>query len=280
MSTEMNLESRLGPFERLRDLVAASIDTAPASDEPFHHLVLGPVFPRDVYDAMRMAMPVASDYRPMSGRSKSNRTADGTPTRVKTDLFPEYIRHLPVEKRAIWDVVGRALCAHEVQQAFVRRLAQGLRRRFGDDFSSIGMYPIPVLTRDFPGYRIKPHTDTQWKGITVQIYLPPDDAHPHIGTIFHERTPEGGLARKAQMRFVPNSGYAFAVGDDTWHSADPVGPEVSSRDSILLTYFVDSGVVRLLRNRLKRAGNFLANEVRYASRRWHRPPIGNRLPRA
>ena len=28
------------------------------------------------------------------------------------------------------------------------------------------MYPIPILTRDIPGYKITPHTDTNWKGIT------------------------------------------------------------------------------------------------------------------
>jgi hypothetical protein len=65
-----------------------------------------------------------------------------------------------------------------------------------------------------------------------------------------------------QMPFVPNSGYAFAVGDDTWHSADPVGPEVRTRDSILLTYFVDHGALRILRNRGKRIGNFVLNEFR------------------
>jgi len=64
------------------------------------------------------------------------------------------------------------------------------------------------------------------------------------------------------MRFVPNSGYAFAVGDDTWHSADEVGPEVQSRDSILLTYFVDAGALRFVRNRGRRLGNFLRNELR------------------
>jgi hypothetical protein len=64
------------------------------------------------------------------------------------------------------------------------------------------------------------------------------------------------------MKFAPNTGYAFAVGQDTWHSADPVGHEVTTRDSILHTYFVDAGVLRFLRNRGKRVGNFLHNEVR------------------
>ena len=124
------------------------------------------------------------------------------------------------------------------------------------------MYPIPILTRDIPGYLITPHTDTQWKGITVQLYLPKDDANTDIGTIFHEKLADGSLPKKAKMRFAPNTGYAFAVGDDTWHSADPVHARVTTRDSILLTYFVDSGPLRILRNRGKRAGNFLLNEVR------------------
>ena len=77
------------------------------------------------------------------------------------------------------------------------------------------------------------------------------------------RLPDGTLTRASQMRFAPNSGYAFAVGDNTWHSADPVGTEVTTRDSILLTYFVDAGLLRFLRNRGKRVGNFVLNEVRH-----------------
>ena len=118
---------------------------------PFYHLVFDRVFPDDVYATMLRAMPEASDYRPMHGRAKGHDLEDGTHTRVKIDLFPEYIRHLPPEKRAIWDLVGRALCSDEVKQAFVRMLAPGLKRRFGDDYAKVGMYPIPILTRDIPG---------------------------------------------------------------------------------------------------------------------------------
>jgi len=48
--------------------------------------------------------------------------------------------------------------------------------------------------------------------------------------------------------FLPNTGYAFAVGDDAGHSADPARPEMTARDSILHTYFVDSGLLRMARN--------------------------------
>ena len=123
-----------------------------------------------------------------------------------------------------------------------------------------------ILTRDIPGYLITPHTDTYWKGITVQLYLPRDEANLNIGTIFHEKLADGSLPKKVQMRFAPNTGYAFAVGDNTWHSADPVGPEVKTRDSILHTYFVDSGPLRVLRNRGKRVGNFIIHEAKNLAR--------------
>lgn len=261
-SVELKVGSRTRAIERLRDFVVGAVDAAPAFETPFYHLVLDRVFPDDIYAAMLANMPGASDYRPMHGRSRGHDLPDGTHTRVKIDLFPEYIRHLPPEKRGLWDVVGRALCSSPVRDAFMRRLAPPLKRRFGPDCAKTGMFPIPVLTRDIPGYLITPHTDTRWKGITVQLYLPRDRSVAHIGTIFHKKLPDGSMPKDKQMTFAPNTGYAFAVGTDTWHSADRIGPEVTTRDSILLTYFVDAGVLRFFRNRGKRLGNFVLSEVR------------------
>ena len=93
------------------------------------------------------------------------------------------------------------LCSETVKAAFVRRLAAPLARRF----AKVAMYPVPVLTRDIPGYRIYPHPDTHWKGITVQLYLPRDDSTAHVGTIFHARQPDGSLPKHAQMKFCPTA---------------------------------------------------------------------------
>jgi hypothetical protein len=264
---QLKRTDRIRAVERLRDFIVRAVDGARAVEAPFYHLQLEQVFPDDVYASMLAGMPEASDYRPLYGQNQCNVLADGTHTRVKIDLFPEYIRHLPPEKRMVWDVVGRALCSEPVKAAFVRKLAPALARRFGPNYAKVGMYPIAILTRDVPGYKIDPHTDTRWKGITVQLFLPRDASHTHIGTIFHEKLPDGSLPKRTQMKFAPNTGYAFAVGNDTWHSADPVGREVMTRDSILHTYFVDAGILRVLRNRGKRIGNFLRNEFRnYAPR--------------
>lgn len=255
--TTLRSTDRQAAIAALADHVTRAVEAARVGDAPFYHLQMQDIFPVETYAAMLAALPVAEDYRPMRGRSK-----DVHQTRVKIDLFPEYIRHLPPEKLAVWSVVGGALCSEPVKNAFRTMLAPALEKRFGKDFRSVGMFPIPILTRDIPGYLITPHTDTHWKGITVQLYLPKDESATDIGTIFHECLPDGSMPKTKQMRFAPNSGYAFAVGDDTWHSADPVHNGVKTRDSILLTYFVDQGPLRVLRNRAKRVGNFFQNEVR------------------
>jgi hypothetical protein len=251
----------------LSNHIVEAVRNARENDAPFHHLRLERVFPDDFYAGMLRTMPDERDYRRMSGRSKiASSPTDGKPTRTKIDLFPEYIRHLPSEKLRVWKMVGQILCAPILADAFRARLGPGLRRRFGDNFDSVAMYPLPSLTRDIPGYRIYPHTDTLWKGITVQLYLPPDDSVSHVGTIFHESLPNGQQPKKTQIPFAPNTGYAFAVTDNSWHSADPVGSEVTTRDSILLTYLVDRGTLRFFRNRVRRASNFLLNELRSVMR--------------
>lgn len=253
--------------KKLTQFVAESVGQARQGLVPFYHLQFDRVFPLDFYAEMLRTMPVENDYRPMSGKSKMGSSrSDGKPTRTKIDLFPEYIRHLPAEKFAVWDLVGRALRSEEVKNALIEKLGPGLQKRFGDNLNNVGMYPVPILTRDIPGYRVFKHTDSLWKGITVQLYLPADNSHPNIGTIFHERMPDGTKPKVRQMPFAPNSGYAFAVANDTWHSADLVGPEVTTRDSILLTYFVDHGLWRSCRNRGRRLGNFLLNELRSLKR--------------
>jgi len=254
--------SNTSAVKQLAEFMVKAVDAAQSVEAPFHHIEFGQFFPAETYRKIIATMPKSSDYRPMSGRSKDSNRPDGNPTRVKIDLFPEYTRFLPPEKRAVWDPIGRALCSDELQAAFVRRLAPGLERRFGAGFGDIGFFPIPVLTRDIAGYQIAPHTDTHWKGMTILIYLPPDESMAHIGTVIHEQAADGSLKRVGRGRFAPNSGFAFAVGDNTWHSVDPVGPEVQTRDLIILQYFVDSGFQRMFRNRGKRVGNMLLNEVR------------------
>jgi hypothetical protein len=231
-----------------------ALSEAAEGAEPFAHLRFTNFFPADLYAAMLAAMPAPEDYRRMSGRARSAKRGD---VRTKLDLFPEWVALLPPHKREVWAIVGETLRSAPVREAFMRRLAPGLERRFGARHAHASLYPVPVLTRDVPGYRIGIHPDTKWKGITAQVYLPPDRSIEHVGTLFHRRQADGAFETVTRMPFHPNAGYAFAVGPDTFHSVATVGPEVTTRDSILLTYFVDRTLFERLHNRSKRFGNAL-----------------------
>lgn len=253
----------LDAVNNLTNFVVNVVNNAQLIEKPFHRIFFDQFFPADVYQQIIEAMPVKSDYRPMSGRSKDYGAGPGGPSRVKIDLFPEYIRFLPQQKRVVWDTVGRVLCSGKLQTAFVKRLAPALKQRFGEEYADVGLFPMPVLTRDIAGYKIAPHTDTLWKAITVLIYLPPDASTAYVGTIIHEHAADGSLKRAGAARFLPNSGFAFVVGKESWHSVDLLRPEIKTRDLIILQYFVDRGLLRVFRNRGKRLGNMLLNAWRH-----------------
>src|SRR5437762_14297426 len=106
----------------LTDFVADSVRTAHYDDAPFYHLRFERVIPDDFYGAMLEAMPVAEDYRAMSGKSKVGccmlaRNA----TRGRRGLYPEHIRHLPRKKSAVWAATERVRRSKGVESACVER---------------------------------------------------------------------------------------------------------------------------------------------------------------
>jgi len=256
--------------------VVGAIDAAVERREPFHYLQFSGFLPADMYSTVLDSMPAMGDYGAMSGRAGLARTPEGGSARTKIDLFPECVKHLPPEKAAVWARVGEALRSSQVQEAFARRLAPGLERRFGPRYGAVKLYAIPTLLRDVPGYRIGVHSDTHWKGMTVQIYLPRDGSVGHVGTVFHSRNPDASYKEAVRMPFSPNTGYAFVVASDSYHSVDRLGAEVRTRDSILLNYFVDDTWLQVARNRCKRLGHFLRG---LGWRREQPPPRGLSMPR-
>ena len=177
----------------------------------------------------------------MSGRRKEDVRADARRRASRSTCFRIHPQPAGRQAASLGPGRPRAVLARSAGRLRAPP-ASDLQRRLGDDFADTALYPVPILTRDVPGYKILPHTDTHWKGITVQFYLPRDDAHTNIGTIFHGRAADGTCARRPDA-VRPQHRLRVCRHDVSWHSADPVGPEVDTRDSILLTYFVDAGPV-------------------------------------
>src|SRR5213596_2877431 len=198
----------------LIDFAVRSIQRAQAGDSPFYHLRFDRVFPDDFYAAMLEAMPGTDDYRALSGKAKlRNRTPDGQPTRAKIDLFPEYVRHLPQKKRAVWDIAGRVLRSKELEKVFVERLAPGLKRRFGANFAKVRMYPVPILTRDVPGYYITA-TRTRFGRASQSSFICRQTIRRRILVPFFTRCcrmPVSRKGRRCYSRLIPATRLRLAI---------------------------------------------------------------------
>lgn len=232
--------------------LVAAVDRAELKHHPFDHIYMDDVLEPETYSSLLDAMPDRRFYHYLKHSDAVRK--DGTSTRLRMYLYPELLARLPEEQRSVWLPLAKALCSPELELAFKRKFRGALEERFKKPAEKIGVYPIPILLRDLPGYRIGIHSDVARKAITVQFYLPGDASQRHIGTIFHEAKSGEGAERTTQMPFMPSSGYAFPVSlKKSWHSAATVNEADGERVSMMVTYYVADNLFTSLKYRLRRA---------------------------
>lgn len=223
----------------------SAVEKAELRQHPFDHIYMQPVLNPASYDELLRKMPERRFYRELKHRDALRK--DGTSTRLRMYLFPELLKKLPAAQKQAWMPVAQALRSRALELAFKRKFRSALEERFGKKVEKIGLFPIPILLRDQPGYRIGIHADKDTKAITVQFYLPRDDSQQGIGTIFHEAETGAGADKTSQMQFLPSSGYAFPVSlTKSWHSAASTTEADGERVSMMVTYYIaDNFAARL-----------------------------------
>ena len=239
----------------VEDELVAAVNRSELRHQPFDHIYMDGIFDPETYAALLAHMPDRRFYHDLRHRDALRK--DGSSTRLRMYLYPELVRRLPVEQRRVWLPVARALCSKELENAFKSKFRAVLEKRFGKPAESVGVYPIPILLRDQPGYKISIHSDVPTKAITVQFYLPKDDTQRGIGTIFHEGDKGAKAKKTTQMQFLPASGYAFPVSlTESWHSAAPTTEADGERVTMMVTYYVADTPKTWFKYRLRRALNF------------------------
>jgi len=229
-----------------------AVDRSPLRHKPFDHIYMDHVLDAPAYAALLAGMPDRRFYHELL--HKDAMRADGSSTRLRMYLYPELVRQLPAEQRRVWMPVARALCSEQLQDAFKRKFRGALEERFGKPIERLGLYPVPILLRDEPGYRIGIHADVASKAITVQFYLPSDESQKHLGTIFHAGQSGEPAERSVQMQFLPSTGYAFPVASTkSWHSAANARESDGERVSMMVTYYLDESLGERITRRLTRA---------------------------
>ncbi len=226
------------------------IDVTPAIEEPFGHIYLEEVFPRDVYAEILASLPDPSAYA-----ATAERHHKGEAGSYNRSMFPIALQHLhllPESIRDLWRGVAAALTAPALQRAMYARLAKDLAFRYGvpeSKVADIAGYSRPTLYRETEGFEIPPHPDTRKKVVTMHLYLPADRSQLELGTALYRRKLaalpfgnwRGRFEKVKQFAFQPNSGYAFVVNNKitrkSWHGREELPPCTGVRNTLLNTYY-------------------------------------------
>jgi hypothetical protein len=240
------------PSAPVEQQLVAAVERAELRNKPFDHIYMEGVLDPGSYRDLLAAMPDRRFYHDLRHRDALRK--DGSSTRLRMYLYPEMLRSLPEEQKRVWLPVARALCSPALEEAFKRKFRSAIEERFGKPAEKIGVYPIPILLRDQPGYKISVHSDVPTKAVTVQFYLPKDESQRGIGTIFHESDKGAGAKKTTKMAFLPSSGYAFPVSlTKSWHSAAATTEDDGERVTMMVTYYVADRPMTWLKYRLRRA---------------------------
>jgi hypothetical protein len=213
--------------------LTARIAAAPTDPQPSDNIFVEDVFPPAVYRELLARLPDddAMDFL----RHRDALTPDRRSTRRILDLTEESLERLPAEHRPFWRAMIQVFTAPALVDAVVRKFQRALDERF--DGAVPELVAVPLLYRDYPGYRISIHPDAETKLATLQFYLPADESQIHLGTTFHRRDGETFEELKTNP-FKPNSAYAFVRTEESWHSVRELGPHEAVRNTIALTFFV------------------------------------------
>jgi hypothetical protein len=228
----------------MRVVARASVES-----RPFWHFIAEGFLPDELYRELLAALPDARLYEAFGYEKHATL---GASNRGRFALVAKNLDHLLGRQRSLWLGVRDALGASELKNAVFGRLSQGLADRFGigpEAAAGIPGYPKPELFRETTGYRIKPHTDTRRKLVTMQIALPADDRQREIGTEFYRRSynplalfrePRGFEVCKLAP-FLPNVAYAFVVINSlwrkSWHGRTTLPGDAGVRNTILNIWY-------------------------------------------
>lgn len=231
----------MGALEKAGQYLSDRIHDTPLQPCPFDHLALVSPFDPALYPDILENLPDGKYYREL--RHSDALLPDGRSARLKFDLLPANIERLPGSQRTFWREMACQMKSPLVQAAYKEKFSTNLQRVVGRQLAKIKINSFPVLFRDIAGYKINIHPDSARKALTTQYYLPADESQIHLGTLLHERRGDGSFDEGTVVPFMPNSGYAFGVNPESWHSVRQMNPDDKPRNTLMNIFYYDRGWV-------------------------------------
>lgn len=225
--------------QAILDRLISKIQTAHIDPQPSDNIYMEDLFEPSLYRDILSHLPPKEAYDPIN--HPDAHSSDGASTRGILDLTSDTLNRFPSTSRDFWQMMETIFTSDALQKAIIQKFQVKIQERFGSEIPE--MTSVPVFYKDYPGYFIRVHPDTDWKVATFQFYLPADESQIHLGTSFHSKEGDQFPLLKTNA-FKPNSGYAFARTDDSWHSVQKLGPHERERNTLALTVYLKGKIYK------------------------------------
>ena len=240
----------------LVDHYLKALEASEVKHQPFCYLFATDLFPSDVYSHLTKAMESVSGYKNL--KHKDAMREDGSSTRQVIPFNEDYLGRMSESDKEFFSLIKEALDDERIGRKFFSLLLPGIQERKGRKKpEDIVAFPKSGLFCDASGYKIRPHKDVRTKLVTTQMYLPTDEKQESFGTSLYTRSFKGRINRELNkiskmqrpefehletFSFLPNSGYAFVVGEKSWHGREEIPEGMGNRYSLMNIYFEDNDV--------------------------------------
>lgn len=215
------------------DRLVEKINSANIDLMPSDNIYMEDVFTHDIYQELIARLPHDDQYHFINHPDAT--LPDGTITRKLLDLSTSSIQKLNQDDQRFWQDITNVMTSKDLVDAIMQKFSNRMNEKYNNVWPE--MVPVPILYRDYPGYRIGVHTDAPFKLATMQFYLPKNLSQIHLGTSFHLRRDNQFILLKTNP-FKPNAAYAFARTEESWHSVNQLASHESKRDSLALTIYL------------------------------------------
>ncbi|RDI39947.1 hypothetical protein [Aquicella lusitana] len=219
-------------MQSVLDRLTNKITMAPIDHVPSDNIYMENILPPSLYSQILANLPADHDYDFINHPDAV--LPDGTITRKLLDLSDESIKRMKSADQDFWKELKNIFVSEQLLKILVSKFRDRINDRYGPRWPE--MVIVPILYRDFAGYKINVHTDAPYKIATMQFYLPKDHTQIHLGTSFHQKIDGKFYLLKTNL-FKPNSAYAFARTETSWHSVKQLANHESRRDTLALTIY-------------------------------------------
>lgn len=226
--------------------VAYQVANAPVLPFPFPHLLVRDVFPPDFYRAIRAHLPARES---MTSLKAMGRVGDGyRDGRLVLPLDAAHLAELEEPRRAFWSGLSGWMLSGPFANLLLDKFGEVVSAR--GDLNNAQLTHEAMLVQDQTDFALGPHTGRAAKVLSLHFYLAADDTRPQLGISVYLprdgqfRCPGGphysfdAFQRVYTMPYVPNTLFAFAKSDHSFHGVERMTEIDAGRDMLLYDIFL------------------------------------------